>query len=173
MQVWCLHLGPPARTWSMSWAKSRRQLFRIRRSCTTFAWRFLHRKSGQQLASDRPGLKRIWLDCQLVFNFLNPGESSLTNGTIPLYVPLHAAGSVFFLFLFYFHFICLSLRWLLLWLQEQAAVLLWNMDGYQTEIVSTFFLLAHGCHAAMDAPKKVSAQKARAGAWFPGRKVKR
>ena len=52
----------------------------------------------------------------------------------------------------------------LLWLQEQAAVLLWNMDGYQTEIVSTFFLLAHRCHAAMDAPKKVSAQKARAGA---------
>ena len=33
----------------------------------------------------------------------------------------------------------------LLWLQEQAAVLLWNMDGYQTEIVSTFFLLAHRC----------------------------
>ena len=37
----------------------------------------------------------------------------------------------------------------LLWLQEQAAVLLWNMDGYQTEIVSTFFLLAHGCCAAI------------------------
>jgi hypothetical protein len=91
-------------------------------------------------------------------------RGKLTNGTIPLYVPLHAAGSVFFLLLFYFHFISLSLRWLLLWLQEQAAILLWNMDGYQTEIVGTFFLLAHGCHAAMDAPKKVSAQKARAGA---------
>ena len=51
----------------------------------------------------------------------------------------------------------------LLWLQEQAAVLLWNMDGYQTEIVSTFFLLAHRCHAAMDARRKCQRRRPELG----------
>ena len=43
--------------------------------------------------------------------------------------------------------------------KDQAALSLWDNEGpLDSDALRTFFFLAHGCHAALDAPKKVEAQ---------------